>query len=167
MESDGEVDVLSKAFLKNRNNFELYVPYSVNRQFSESTLNSHEAIRKFFDEINLRGNKIDDWVSDYLNKPLDRIVQYRQFIQEQIKYTVRAKQNSSMLQEAYFMFCDIFKIIETRQLVNSIQNLPLELASRFEKLNRFVSYLKYVIDLLKLVNWFRFKKGCILYNRFR
>jgi hypothetical protein len=64
--------------------------------------------------------------------------------QEQIKYTVRARQNSSMLQEAYFMFCDIFKIIETRQLVNSIQNLPLELLSRLEKLNRFDAF--YVVD---------------------
>lgn len=182
MDTDGEVDVLSKAFLKNRNNFELYVPYSANRQFSESTLNSYEVIRKFFDviivpfsnwiylktllifkkillkEINLRSHKIDDFISDYLNKPLDRIVQYRQFIQEQIKYTVRAKQNSSMLQEAYFMFCDIFKIIETRQLVNSIQNLPLELATRFEKLNRFVSFflleslLKAELEKFQFVN---------------
>jgi hypothetical protein len=43
-----------------------------------------------------------------------------------------------MLQEVYFMFCDIFKIIETRQLVNSILNLPLELLYRLEKLSRFV-----------------------------
>lgn len=48
-ESEGDVDRLSRIFLKNRNNFELYVPYSVNRQFSESTLNSYEIIRKFFD----------------------------------------------------------------------------------------------------------------------
>jgi len=48
-ESDGDVDRLSRIFLKNRNNLELYVPYSVNRQFSESTLNSYEIIRKFFD----------------------------------------------------------------------------------------------------------------------
>lgn len=57
---------------------------------------------------------------------------------EQIRYTVRAKQNSLQLQEAYFMLCDIFKIIETRQLVNSIQNLPFELMAKLEKLHRFV-----------------------------
>jgi Txe/YoeB family toxin of Txe-Axe toxin-antitoxin module len=52
---------------------------------------------------------------------------------------VRAKQNSLHLQEAYFMFCDIFKMIETKYLVNSIQNLPFELLNKLEKLNRFVS----------------------------
>lgn len=59
-------------------------------------------------------------------------------LKEQIKYTVRAKQNSLLLQEAYLMFCDIFKTIETRQLVNSIQNLPIELLAKLEKINRFV-----------------------------
>lgn len=49
-----------------------------------------------------------------------------------------------MLQEVYFMFCDLFKIIETRQLVNSILNLPLELLARLEKLSRFDAF--YVID---------------------
>lgn len=34
------------------------------------------------------------------------------------------------------MFCDIFKTIETRQLIDSIQNLPVELKTN-EKLNRF------------------------------
>ena len=81
LESDGEVDQISRTFLKNRTNFELYVPYTVNRQFSETTLNSYDTIRQFFDEINIKTNKIEDWISDYLNKPLDRIVQYRQFIQ--------------------------------------------------------------------------------------
>lgn len=49
MESEGEVEKLSKAFLKNRTHWELYIPYTLNRQFSESTLNSYEMIRKFFD----------------------------------------------------------------------------------------------------------------------
>ncbi len=81
VETAGEVDQLSRTFLKNRANFELYVPYTLNRQFSESTLNSYEALRQFFDELNIRTNQIDTWLSDYLNKPIDRIVQYRQFIQ--------------------------------------------------------------------------------------
>ncbi|CAF0740265.1 unnamed protein product [Brachionus calyciflorus] len=143
LESDGEIDRLSKVFLKNRSNFELYLPYTLNRQYSESTLNSYEIIRNFFDNINLRVNNTEYWISDYLNRPLDRLVQYRQFLQEQIKYTVRAKQNSLHLQEAYFMFCDIFKTIETRQLVDSIQNLPLELKSN-DKLNRFDCF--HIID---------------------
>ncbi len=42
------------------------------------------------------------------------------------------------------MFCDIFKIIETRQLVNSIQNLPPELLARLDKLNRFDAF--YIVD---------------------
>ena len=107
LESEGEVETLSRVFLKNRNNFELYIPYTFNRQYSESTLNSYETIRKFFDvilalfaaifvfligelfqkwsnyfkEINLRLNVTNKWISDYLNRPLDRVVQYRQFIQ--------------------------------------------------------------------------------------
>jgi hypothetical protein len=36
------------------------------------------------------------------------------------------------------MLCDLFKIIETRQLLNTIQNLPTELLIKLEKLNRFV-----------------------------
>jgi hypothetical protein len=81
VESDGETEKLSKVFLKNRNNFELYIPYTLNRQYSESTLNSYETIRKFFDEINTRIDLKNTWISDYLNKPLERIVQYRQFLQ--------------------------------------------------------------------------------------
>jgi hypothetical protein len=125
--------------LKNRANFELYIPYALNRQYSESTLNSYEIIRKFFDEINIKSENKEIWISDYLNRPLDRIVQYRNFLQEQIKYTVRAKQNSSQLQEAYLMFCDIFKTIETKHLINSIQNLPFEIGNKLDKLDRFVS----------------------------
>lgn len=49
MESEGEMEKLTKAFLKNRGNWELYIPYTLNRQYSESTLNSYEMIRKFFD----------------------------------------------------------------------------------------------------------------------
>ncbi len=75
------MDQLSRTFLKNRTSFELYVPYAINRHYSESTLNSYEIIRQFFDQVNLRTNHIDNWISDYLNKPIDRIVQYRQFIQ--------------------------------------------------------------------------------------
>jgi hypothetical protein len=84
---------------------------------------------------------------------LDRIVQYRYFLQEQIKYTVRAKQNSNLLQEAYFMLCDLFKTIETRQLVNSIQNLPFELLNKLEKINRFVRFcfLYQKVYLLSLI----------------
>ena len=89
--------------------------------------------------INIKLDSTQNWITDYLNKPLERIVQYRYFLQEQIKYTVRAKQNSTLLQEAYFMFCDLFKTIETRQLVNSIQNLPFELLDKLEKISRFVS----------------------------
>ena len=42
------------------------------------------------------------------------------------------------------MFCDIFKMIETRQLVNSIHNLPLALLTRLDKLNRFDAF--YLVD---------------------
>lgn len=49
LESNGDPDQLGKLFLKNRINFELYMPYSLNRQYSESTLNSYEVIREFFD----------------------------------------------------------------------------------------------------------------------
>jgi hypothetical protein len=94
----------------------------------------------FYQAINIRHDSTDHWITDYLNKPLDRIVQYRYFLQEQIKYTVRAKQNSALLQEAYFMFCDLFKTIETRQLINSIHNLPFELLNKLEKINRFVIF---------------------------
>ena len=41
------------------------------------------------------------------------------------------------------MFCDLFKMIETRQLLNTIQNLPTELLNKLEKLNRFVSLRLY------------------------
>ncbi|RNA17973.1 muscle M-line assembly unc-89-like, partial [Brachionus plicatilis] len=143
LETDGDSERLSKVFVKNRSNFELYIPYALNRQYSESTLNSYEIIRKFFDDINLTNKNTEYWISDYLNRPLDRLAQYRQFLQEQIKYTVRAKQSSLQLQEAYFVFCDIFKKIETRQLIDSIQNLPVELKTN-EKLNRFDAF--YIID---------------------
>lgn len=52
---------------------------------------------------------------------------------------MRAKQNSAQLQEAYFMFSDLFKMIETKHLVSSIQNLPIHLINSLEKLYRFVS----------------------------
>ena len=42
------------------------------------------------------------------------------------------------------MLCDIFKIIETRQLVNSIQSLPFELMARLERVSRFDTF--YVHD---------------------
>ena len=47
------------------------------------------------------------------------------------------------LQEAFIFFCDILKKIETRQLIDSIQNLPVELKTN-EKLNRFDAF--YVFD---------------------
>ena len=49
LETNGDCDQIGKLFLKNRANFELYIPYSLNRQYSESTLNSYEIIREFFD----------------------------------------------------------------------------------------------------------------------
>ena len=51
LETNGDCDQLGRLFLKNRANFELYIPYSLNRQYSESTLNSYEIIREFFDVI--------------------------------------------------------------------------------------------------------------------
>src|SRR5262249_22824125 len=48
-ESQGDLERLTRTFLKNRSHFELYVPYVLNRQYSESTLNSFDNIRKFFD----------------------------------------------------------------------------------------------------------------------
>lgn len=56
VESEGEVEKLSKTFLKNRTHWELYVPYILNRQYSESTLNSYEMIRKFFDVMDILNN---------------------------------------------------------------------------------------------------------------
>ncbi|RMZ96627.1 hypothetical protein BpHYR1_009172, partial [Brachionus plicatilis] len=82
-----------------------------------------------------------------INKYKLRILQTSDYLKhslrEQIKYTVRAKQSSLQLQEAYFVFCDIFKKIETRQLIDSIHNLPVELKTN-EKLNRFDAF--YIID---------------------
>ena len=48
MESEGELDTLSKIFIKNRHSFELYISYSLNRQYSETTLNTYKLIRKLF-----------------------------------------------------------------------------------------------------------------------
>jgi hypothetical protein len=48
MESEGELDSLSKIFIKNRHSFELYISYSLNRQYSETTLNTYKLIRKLF-----------------------------------------------------------------------------------------------------------------------
>lgn len=48
IETEGETEELSKIFLKNRHSFEFYVPYALNRQFSETTLNTYKIIRKFF-----------------------------------------------------------------------------------------------------------------------
>jgi hypothetical protein len=53
IESDGKIEDVSRIFLKNRNHFEIYIPYALNRQYSESTLNSYESIRKFFN-VNIR-----------------------------------------------------------------------------------------------------------------
>ena len=32
-------------------------------------------------DVNFKINHFDNWISDYLNRPLDRIVQYRHFLQ--------------------------------------------------------------------------------------
>ena len=42
------------------------------------------------------------------------------------------------LQQAYFMLCDIFRRIESKQLINSIENVPLDLTIKLEKIDRFV-----------------------------
>ncbi len=52
IESENDINKLSDSFLKNRLHFELYIAYISNRQYSESTLNSFDAVRSFFN-VNL------------------------------------------------------------------------------------------------------------------
>lgn len=38
-------------------------------------------------DVNFKINHFDNWISDYLNRPLDRIVQYRHFLQVNFEFS--------------------------------------------------------------------------------
>jgi hypothetical protein len=126
-DSEGDVDNLSRAFIDNKNHFQQYY---VSYAFSLRQLLHHHLI-------------------DYLNRPIDRLAQYKYFLQEQIKYTVRSKQNISQLQEAYFLFCDLFKMIETKSILNNVQGIPSNFLNtfNFDLIYRFVS-IDFIITLI-------------------
>lgn len=51
---------------------------------------------------------------------------------------MEAKRIHSSLMDVYFMFCDIYKRIESKEIIESFENLPEEISGLLDRIIRLV-----------------------------
>ncbi|XP_078701899.1 obscurin-like [Branchiostoma floridae x Branchiostoma belcheri] len=103
-----EPSKVGKIFVKWQHKFDMHVEYCKNKQRSE-TLLSTSAARNFFDDYTKRSDERKLTLSDYLIKPVQRITKYQLLLKELVKYTTRAKLDSTDLEHALGVMMDVPK----------------------------------------------------------
>ncbi|XP_078621722.1 obscurin-like [Branchiostoma floridae x Branchiostoma japonicum] len=103
-----EPSKVGKIFVKWQHKFDMHVEYCKNKQRSE-TLLSTSAARNFFDDYTKRNDERKLTLSDFLIKPVQRITKYQLLLKELVKYTTRAKLDSTDLEHALGVMVDVPK----------------------------------------------------------
>ncbi|XP_067109219.1 obscurin [Osmerus mordax] len=131
-ECDTDDDVAMR-FLRNTEGFEKYLQYLVGQTQAESAV-SDKAVHRFFKEYTETVQAEADpegppvlSINSYLQRPLERIQQYKALLKELIRNKARNGQNCCLLEEAYAMVSSLPQRSENTHHVSLIGNYPATL----------------------------------------
>ncbi|CAF0827406.1 unnamed protein product, partial [Didymodactylos carnosus] len=129
---------LANTFLKHQNKFELYTQYAYDKTKSDHLLQTNSNIQDYFDDISRKiGGRT---LNELLNEPIQRLEKYKAILQELIKYTIRMKEDATVLQQAYTMIAAIMNEARNRESIELIDQLPIN-NSELGELKRYDAVL--------------------------
>ncbi|XP_035386466.1 obscurin isoform X5 [Electrophorus electricus] len=141
MDCDTDDDVAVR-FLKNTEGFENYLQYFVGQARAQVTSGEKDIHQYFKDYADLELADIDPSegpvlsVSSYLQRPLDRIQNYKDLLKELIRNKARNGQNCCLLEEAYSMVSSLPTRSENTHHVSLIENYPANLEALGEPIRQ-------------------------------
>ncbi|KAM9459447.1 obscurin-like isoform 11-T11 [Salvelinus alpinus] len=126
-------DDVAMRFLRSGEGFEKYLQYLVGQQKAEAAI-SDKTVHHFFKEYTDKEQASADpaegpvlSINAYLQKPLDRIQNYKALLKELIRNKARNGQNCCLLEEAYAMVSSLPQRSENTHHVSMIENYPATL----------------------------------------
>ena len=99
-------DTLAEIFLKSEKKFQLYIQYCANKPRSAALIHDH--LGKFFNELS-NSLQLKTSLSEYLMRPVQRIMKYYTILKDFTKYTTRAGLNNDELNKALHVMQSIPK----------------------------------------------------------
>uniref|UniRef100_W5KAC1 Obscurin, cytoskeletal calmodulin and titin-interacting RhoGEF n=1 Tax=Astyanax mexicanus TaxID=7994 RepID=W5KAC1_ASTMX len=135
-------DDIAMRFLKNTQGFENYLQYFVGQTGAQAAIsekNVHHYFKEYTDSelANLdpsEGPVLS--ISSYLQRPLERIQKYKDFLKELIRNKARNGQNCCLLEEAYTMVSSLPTRSENTHHVSLIENYPANLEALGEPIRQ-------------------------------
>ncbi|MGH0174100.1 UNVERIFIED_CONTAM: hypothetical protein FKN15_071392 [Acipenser sinensis] len=135
-------DDIAMRFIKNLDGFEKYIQFLVGRSQAESVVNSR-AVQDFFKKYTETELAIKDPsqlpvlpVTDYLERPLNRIQKYKAVLKEMIRNKARSGQNCALLEEAFAIVSSLPRRSENTLHVSLIENYPANLEALGEPIRQ-------------------------------
>ncbi|MGH0167117.1 UNVERIFIED_CONTAM: hypothetical protein FKN15_052514 [Acipenser sinensis] len=135
-------DDIAMRFIKNLDGFEKYIQFLVGRSQAESVVNSR-AVQDFFKKYTETELAIKDPsqlpvlpVTDYLERPLNRIQKYKAVLKEMIRNKARSGQNCALLEEAFAIVSSLPRRSENTLHFSLIENYPANLEALGEPIRQ-------------------------------
>ncbi|XP_058254096.1 obscurin isoform X1 [Hemibagrus wyckioides] len=135
-------DDIAMRFLKNTEGFENYLQYLVGQAKAQATISEkdvHHYFKKYTDSELANVDPAEGpvlSVNSYLQRPLDRILKYKDLLKEMIKNKARNGQNCCLLEEAYAMVSSLPTRSENTHHVSLIENYPANLEALGEPIRQ-------------------------------
>ncbi|KAL7886884.1 hypothetical protein AOLI_G00046050 [Acnodon oligacanthus] len=135
-------DDVAMRFLKNTEGFQNYLQYLVGQTQAQATI-SEKPVHQYFKEYtdsdlanvdSSEGPVLS--INIYLQRPLERIQKYKDFIKELIRNKARNGQNCCLLEEAYTLISSLPTRSENIHHVSLIENYPANLEALGEPIRQ-------------------------------
>ncbi|XP_072536379.1 obscurin isoform X3 [Salminus brasiliensis] len=126
-------DDIAMRFLKNKQGFENYLQYLVGQTQAQAAISEKNVHHYFKEYTDSQLANVDPSegpvlsISSYLQRPLERIQKYKDFLKELIRNKARNGQNCCLLEEAYTMVSSLPTRSENTHHVSLIENYPANL----------------------------------------
>ncbi|CAF0822074.1 unnamed protein product, partial [Didymodactylos carnosus] len=129
---------LGYTFLRRLEQFQLYTQYVYDRTKSDHLLQTNSDVQQYFDDISRKiGGRT---LNELLNGPIQRLEKYKIILQELIKYTIRMKEDATVLQQAYTMITSMMNEARNKESIELIDQLPIN-SNELGELKRYDAVL--------------------------
>ncbi|XP_062847132.1 obscurin isoform X3 [Trichomycterus rosablanca] len=135
-------DDIAMHFLKNLKGFENYIQYIVGQAQAQAVI-TDKTVHEYFKEYTASELANFDSsecpvlsINQYLQRPLEMIQKYKNFLKELIKNKARNGQNCCLLEEAYAMVSSLTVRSENTHHVSLIENYPANLEALGEPIRQ-------------------------------
>ncbi|KAI4893348.1 hypothetical protein NFI96_024137 [Prochilodus magdalenae] len=135
-------DDIAMHFLKKTEGFEKYLQYLIGQTQAQTAI-SEKSVHQFFKEykdselgsVDPSGGPVLT-ICSYLQRPLERIQKYKDFLKELIRNKARNGQNCCLLEEAYALLSSLPTRSENTHHVSLIENYPANLEALGEPIRQ-------------------------------